>query len=56
MGISFASSTITITGGTVTGTATSGASTTLTDTGKSWTSSAYIGRYVWIHTGTGGGV
>lgn len=55
MAITFASSTITITGGTDTGTATSGTSTSLTNTGKSWTTNAYAGRYVWIHTGTGNG-
>ena len=43
----------TVTLGKETGTATSGASTTITDTSKSWTTNAYAGRFVYIHTGTG---
>lgn len=38
------------------GTATSGLTTTLTDTGKAWTVDALIGRSLYIHTGTGSGV
>ncbi|MBU1621894.1 MAG: hypothetical protein KKF27_20815 [Gammaproteobacteria bacterium] len=37
------------------GTATSGAATSLTDTGKSWTVDALIGMYVTIYDGTGAG-
>lgn len=55
MAITYSAPTITITGGTDTGTASSGASTTLTDSSKSWTTDAFAGRYVWIHTGTGAG-
>lgn len=38
-----------------TGTATAGASTTLTDSGKTWTESAYVGKWVRIVSGTGAG-
>ena len=55
MGITYSSPRITITGGNDTGTATSGAVGSLTNTGKSWTTNAYAGRAVWIHTGTGAG-
>lgn len=37
------------------GTATSGTSTTLTDSGKAWTVNAYTGYIVWIISGTGAG-
>ena len=37
------------------GTATSGAATTLTDSGKSWTTDAFIDQYVKIIAGTGSG-
>lgn len=37
------------------GTATAGASTTLTDTGKDWSSYDYSNDYVWIYGGTGSG-
>lgn len=37
------------------GTATSGTSTTLVDSGQSWTTNAYADMYVWIHSGTGSG-
>jgi hypothetical protein len=37
------------------GTATSGANTTLTDSGKAWTVDALRNRIVYIHTGTGAG-
>ena len=40
---------------TTSGTATSGASTTLTDTGKSWATNAYRGQDVTITSGTGSG-
>jgi hypothetical protein len=39
----------------VTGTATSGGSTTITDSSKSWTVSAYVGCRVYITGGTGSG-
>jgi len=45
----------TVTGGKDDGTSSSGAPTTLTDTGKSWSTNAYAGRFVGIHTGTGVG-
>lgn len=35
------------------GTATSGAATTITDSGKAWTVGALRGRHIYIHTGTG---
>lgn len=35
------------------GTASAGASTTLTDSGIGWTADAYIGSYVWVYGGTG---
>lgn len=38
-----------------TGTATAGAATTLTDSGKSWTVNEHVGREVWIASGTGVG-
>lgn len=37
------------------GTATAGGSTTLTDSGKSWTTNAYAGYTVWVYGGTGSG-
>jgi hypothetical protein len=37
------------------GTATSGAATTLTDSGQAWTVDEYINYVVWIHAGTGNG-
>jgi hypothetical protein len=52
MGLAFASGTITVTGGATVGTATSGSTTTITDTGKSWATNQWAGRHVWIHTGT----
>ncbi len=55
MAISFSSSVITVTGGIESGTATSGSSTTLAHSGKSWTTNTYANRYVWIHTGSGAG-
>jgi len=55
MAITYSSSVITVSGGKETGTATSGAATTLTDSSKSWTTDAYKNRILWIHTGTGAG-
>jgi hypothetical protein len=55
MALAFASGTITVTGGATAGTATSGSTTTIADTGKSWTTNQWAGRHVWIHTGTGNG-
>jgi hypothetical protein len=54
MAITYASNTITISGAFSSGTATSGSTTTLTDTSKSWSNMA--GRQVWIHTGAGAGI
>jgi len=53
MTVSYASSTITVTGGASSGTSISGTATTLTDTGKSWTTNAYAGRLVVLFSGTG---
>lgn len=53
MAITYASNTITISGAFSSGTATSGSTTTLVDSSKSW--SSMINRMVWIHTGTGAG-
>lgn len=57
MAFSFASATsiVTVTGGADSGAITSGASTMLTDTAKSWTTNQWAGRHVWIHSGTGEG-
>jgi hypothetical protein len=55
MALAFASGTITVTGGATAGTATSGSTTTIADTGKSWTTNQWAGRHVWIHTGTANG-
>lgn len=38
------------------GTATSGTTTTITDSGKAWTTNELMGRGVWIHTGTNAGL
>lgn len=38
------------------GTATSGTTTTLTDSGKAWTTNELVGRGLYIHTGTNAGV
>lgn len=38
------------------GTATSGTTTTITDSGKAWTTNELVGRGVWIHTGTNSGI
>jgi len=51
MAITYANNTITIAGAFDSGTATSGSTTTLVDTTKSWSSMA--GRQVWIPSGTG---
>jgi hypothetical protein len=47
MSITYSAGVITISGAFSSGTATSGSTTTLTDTSKSW--SSMVGRQVWIH-------
>ena len=47
--------TINVVGGKDTGTAISGTTMSLNDTGKTWTTNAYAGRKVWIYGGTGSG-
>ncbi len=55
MAITYSSGIITVAGSKVSGTATSGAAKTLTDTSKSWTTNAYKFHIVWITGGTGAG-
>ena len=55
MAITFSSGVITISGDKDSGTASSGASTTLTDSSKSWTTNAYKEYIVFLTGGTGAG-